>query len=81
VPTLDTDRTKAGPTLKVAIPILLVRDVTASADFFRETLGFEIDFSTARRPSMGPCRETASACTCASCMSRCSNWPPPERTP
>ncbi len=26
------------------MPILLVGDVTASADFFREKLGFEIDF-------------------------------------
>jgi catechol 2,3-dioxygenase-like lactoylglutathione lyase family enzyme len=30
--------------LKSAVPILFVRDVSASAAFFREKLGFEIDF-------------------------------------
>jgi uncharacterized glyoxalase superfamily protein PhnB len=30
--------------LKPAVPILFVRDVSASAAFFREKLGFEIDF-------------------------------------
>lgn len=32
------------PTLKNVIPILLVRDVKASAAFFQEKLGFKIDF-------------------------------------
>ena len=31
-------------TLKSAVPILFVRDVSASAVFFREKLGFEVDF-------------------------------------
>jgi uncharacterized glyoxalase superfamily protein PhnB len=30
--------------LKSAVPILFVKDVSASAAFFREKLGFEIDF-------------------------------------
>jgi catechol 2,3-dioxygenase-like lactoylglutathione lyase family enzyme len=30
--------------MKSAIPILFVRDVTASAEFFRDRLGFAIDF-------------------------------------
>jgi catechol 2,3-dioxygenase-like lactoylglutathione lyase family enzyme len=40
-----TPRPSAGPaSLKKVIPILLVRDVTASAAFFERKLGFEIDF-------------------------------------
>jgi len=31
-------------TLKSAVPILFVRDVPASAGYFRDKLGFEIDF-------------------------------------
>jgi catechol 2,3-dioxygenase-like lactoylglutathione lyase family enzyme len=53
VPILDTDRIRAGPALKAAIPILLVRDVTASADFFRQKLGFEIDFLYGAPPFYG----------------------------
>lgn len=38
-------RGAVGPPLrKTVIPILFVRDVNASATFFREKLGFEIDF-------------------------------------
>lgn len=40
-----TPRAPSGlPALKSAIPILFVRDVKASANFFREKLGFKIDF-------------------------------------
>jgi catechol 2,3-dioxygenase-like lactoylglutathione lyase family enzyme len=38
-------RAKSGaPELKNAIPVLLVRDVASSANFFKEKLGFQIDF-------------------------------------
>jgi catechol 2,3-dioxygenase-like lactoylglutathione lyase family enzyme len=47
-------RPPAGrPTLKVAVPILLVRNVEASAEFFRRTLGFEIDFLHGAPPFYG----------------------------
>lgn len=39
--------------LKSAVPILFVRDVSASATFFREKLGFEIDFLYGTPPFYG----------------------------
>jgi catechol 2,3-dioxygenase-like lactoylglutathione lyase family enzyme len=39
--------------LRSAIPVLFVRDVTASAGFFRDTLGFEIDFLHGAPPFYG----------------------------
>jgi catechol 2,3-dioxygenase-like lactoylglutathione lyase family enzyme len=49
-----TPRGKPGPPrLKDAIPILLVRDVQASAKFFREKLGFQIDFLHGLPPFYG----------------------------
>lgn len=43
--TPKTPRPLAGPpALKNVVPILLVRNVRASADFFHRLLGFEIDF-------------------------------------
>jgi hypothetical protein len=40
-----TPRRPSGPpVVKDVVPILLVRDVTRSAEFFREKLGFRIDF-------------------------------------
>jgi catechol 2,3-dioxygenase-like lactoylglutathione lyase family enzyme len=39
--------------LKPAVPILFVQDVTASAAFFREKLGFEIDFLYGTPPFYG----------------------------
>jgi catechol 2,3-dioxygenase-like lactoylglutathione lyase family enzyme len=39
--------------LKPAIPILFVRDVSASAAFFREMLGFETDFLHGSPPFYG----------------------------
>lgn len=39
--------------LKSAIPILFVRDVTASAAFFRDTLGFRVDFLHGTPPFYG----------------------------
>jgi catechol 2,3-dioxygenase-like lactoylglutathione lyase family enzyme len=54
MPNLDTTRKPAGaPKLKGAIPILLVRDVTASAEFFEAKLGFEIDFLHGAPPVYG----------------------------
>jgi len=39
--------------LQPAVPILFVRDVAASAAFFRETLGFAIDFLYGEPPFYG----------------------------
>jgi len=38
---------------KPAVPILFVRDVSASAEFFRQQLGFEIDFLHGSPPFYG----------------------------
>ena len=47
-------RVSAGPpSLKNVIPILLVRDVLDSTTFFREKLGFEIDFLHGSPPFYG----------------------------
>ena len=43
----------APPSLKFAVPILLVRNVEASAAFFREKLGFQIDFLHGSPPFYG----------------------------
>ncbi len=43
----------SNPVLKDAIPILFVRDVEASAKFFREKLGFAIDFLHGKPPFYG----------------------------
>ncbi|MGD0190512.1 MAG: glyoxalase superfamily protein [Rhizomicrobium sp.] len=40
-------------TLKSIVPILFVRDVSASAAFFQEKLGFEIDFLYGAPPFYG----------------------------
>jgi uncharacterized glyoxalase superfamily protein PhnB len=49
-----TPRDKPGPpVLKDAIPILLVRDVTKSAAWFRDKLGFQIDFLHGLPPFYG----------------------------
>jgi catechol 2,3-dioxygenase-like lactoylglutathione lyase family enzyme len=42
-----------APLLSPAIPILFVRDVTASAGFFRDRLGFAIDFLHGEPPFYG----------------------------
>ena len=47
-------RIRAGaPALKSATPLLFVRDVKASANFFREKLGFKIDFLHGSPPFYG----------------------------
>ena len=49
-----TVRRKPGvPKRKVAIPILFVSDVTKSAKFFRDKLGFQIDFLHGAPPFYG----------------------------
>jgi catechol 2,3-dioxygenase-like lactoylglutathione lyase family enzyme len=49
-----TPRVSPGPpSLKNVIPILLVRDVEACATFFREKLGFEINFLHGAPPFYG----------------------------
>jgi catechol 2,3-dioxygenase-like lactoylglutathione lyase family enzyme len=54
MPILDADRRQAAPpTLGPAIPILFVRDVASGAEFFREKLGFEIDFLHGAPPFYG----------------------------
>jgi hypothetical protein len=42
--------------LRPAVPILFVRDVSASAVFFKEKLGFEIDFLYGDTPQQGSMR-------------------------
>lgn len=52
--TPKTPRVSSGPpVVKDVIPILLVRDVEASAAFFQEKLGFEIDFLHGLPPFYG----------------------------
>ena len=49
-----TPRVRSGrPLIKDAIPILLVRNVTASAEFFRQKLGFATDFLHGLPPFYG----------------------------
>jgi uncharacterized glyoxalase superfamily protein PhnB len=49
-----TPRASSGqPFLKRVVPILLARDVTACATFFRQKLGFEIDFLHGLPPFYG----------------------------
>jgi len=43
----------SGGVLKSVVPILFVRDVTASAAFFREKLGFGVDFLYGDPPFYG----------------------------
>jgi uncharacterized glyoxalase superfamily protein PhnB len=51
---LKTHRIPSGlPVLGRVIPILLVRDITASATFFQQKLGFEIDFLHGLPPFYG----------------------------
>jgi uncharacterized glyoxalase superfamily protein PhnB len=50
----ETPRPAAGPpVLKSVIPVLLVRNVPASAAWFQERLGFEIDFLHGMPPFYG----------------------------
>lgn len=52
--TPKTPRPPPGPpALRTVTPILLVRDVAASADFFRDRLGFQIDFLHGGPPFYG----------------------------
>lgn len=44
---------ETGKALKPAIPILFVGDVTRSAAFFRDALGFEVDFLYGEPPFYG----------------------------
>jgi catechol 2,3-dioxygenase-like lactoylglutathione lyase family enzyme len=54
MPILSAGPKRAAPAaLGAAIPILLVRDVTASAHFYKERLGFEIDFLHGAPPFYG----------------------------
>lgn len=46
-------RAPRPPLLKSVIPILFVRDVKASASFFREKLGFQVDFLHGLPPFYG----------------------------
>ncbi|HLJ88775.1 MAG TPA: VOC family protein [Candidatus Angelobacter sp.] len=51
---LKRPRARAGAgALNAAIPVLLVRDVAASVDFFEKKLGFEIDFLHGKPPFYG----------------------------
>ena len=55
--------------LKPAVPILFVRDVPASAAFFREKLGFEIDFLHGNPPFYGSVSR-GDACLHLRCVAR-----------
>jgi uncharacterized glyoxalase superfamily protein PhnB len=46
-------RVSATPLLTRAVPIIFVANVQASAEFFRDTLGFSIDFLHGRPPFYG----------------------------
>lgn len=46
-------KTMTGPTLTSVVPILFVRDVPASAAYFKEKLGFAIDFLYGEPPFYG----------------------------
>lgn len=46
-------KTSGPPLLRTVIPILFVRDVKASASFFREKLGFQIEFLHGLPPFYG----------------------------
>jgi len=46
-------RPPGPPVLKTVVPILLVRNVTASAEFFKRNFGFEIDFLHGAPPFYG----------------------------
>ena len=48
-----TPRSSGPPRIKYVVPILLVRDVKASAVFFRQKLGFTIDFLHGLPPFYG----------------------------
>ena len=48
-----TRRTTPAPRLTRAVPIIFVASVQASAEFFRDTLGFSIDFLHGRPPFYG----------------------------
>jgi len=46
-------RVSAAPRLTRAVPIIFVANVQASAEFFRDTLGFSVDFLHGRPPFYG----------------------------
>ena len=46
-------RISFAPRLKRAVPIIFVANVQASAEFFRDTLGFSVDFLHGRPPFYG----------------------------
>ena len=56
--------------LKSAVPILFVRDVPASAAFFKEKLGFEIDFLYGAPPFYGSVSRGTRVCIFAASTSR-----------
>lgn len=49
----NSPHSEQSPALKCVTPIFFVRDVTASAGFFRDKLGFEIDFLYGTPPFYG----------------------------
>ncbi|BCP51659.1 hypothetical protein K32_02760 [Kaistia sp. 32K] len=52
----------SDPVLKSFVPILFVRDVSKSAEFYRGKLGFEIDFLYGEPPFYGSVSRGAAAC-------------------
>lgn len=47
------DATSQAPQIGAATPILFTRDVTAAASFYRDQLGFEVDFLHGQPPFYG----------------------------
>jgi hypothetical protein len=68
-----TETKSASPTLRLtrALPVIFVANVEASAEFFKDTLGFSIDFLHGNPRSMAPCRAMAPVYISSSYTSPC----------
>jgi len=62
------ERRMSGVALESFVPILFVRDVTKSAEFYREKLGFEIDFLHGTPPFYGSVSRGKAACLHLRCV-------------
>jgi hypothetical protein len=67
--------------LKPAVPVLFVRDVSGSAGFFRERLGFAIDFVYGTPPFYGSVSRGKARFTFAASTSRTSQSLPRRKSP
>lgn len=60
----------SNPVLKSFVPILFVRDVSASAAFYRDKLGFGIDFMYGSPPFYGSVSRGEAACLHLRCVNQ-----------